>query len=271
MRPRDLELGRDCYDDCIAYLDAQLGKLLNELKRQGVLENTLVIITSDHGEAFGAHGRFGHSSSVYLDEVAVPLVILSPDAPAGHSVDEAVSLRDVPATVADKLGLSGDSPFPGVSLAAQWTQNRDAEQPAAAPAFSEVLNAEAFNHQRKLDGGAVVMSVVAGGQHYLRDGLGREQLFDLRTDPTEKIDRLRAVDAERDLRECRKRLLQILGPGTSAVEKSYLAAFRRDLASLVPISQAMHGSGKQERAAPRPIARPSNAAALSARDARNRR
>ena len=50
---RDLVMARDCYDDCIAALDAQLGRLLESLQSQGLLENTEVIITSDHGEAFG--------------------------------------------------------------------------------------------------------------------------------------------------------------------------------------------------------------------------
>ena len=50
---RDILMNRDCYDDCIAFLDEQLGKLLDELDRQHLLDSTLVIITSDHGEAFG--------------------------------------------------------------------------------------------------------------------------------------------------------------------------------------------------------------------------
>ncbi len=77
-------MARDCYDDCIASLDAQLGRLLEALQSQGLLENTEVIITSDHGEAFGVHGIMGHSYSVSLEEIGVPLVILSPDAPAGR-------------------------------------------------------------------------------------------------------------------------------------------------------------------------------------------
>ena len=113
-------MARDCYDDCIAYLDEQLGRLLDELERQGLLANTDVIITSDHGEAFGDHGILGHSYSVNLDEIGVPLVILSPDAPAGREVYSPVSLRDLPATVVDRLGLSDGSPFPGRSLAAYW-------------------------------------------------------------------------------------------------------------------------------------------------------
>ena len=74
---RDILLARDCYDDCIAFLDEQLGRLLDELRRQGLLDNTMVIITSDHGEAFGDHGHFGHAYGVYLDEIGVPLVILA--------------------------------------------------------------------------------------------------------------------------------------------------------------------------------------------------
>jgi arylsulfatase A-like enzyme len=54
--PRDMALVRDAYDDCIAYLDRQVGSLLDELDRRGVLANTVVIITSDHGESIGEHG-----------------------------------------------------------------------------------------------------------------------------------------------------------------------------------------------------------------------
>ncbi len=89
---RDILMNRDCYDDCIAFLDEQLGKLLDELHRQHLLDSTLVIITSDHGEAFGDHLVFGHGNSLHLDEIAVPLVILSPGAPpAAPSARRSVS------------------------------------------------------------------------------------------------------------------------------------------------------------------------------------
>ncbi len=81
---RPIVMARDCYDDCVAFLDQELGRLLAELKSQGLMENSVVVITSDHGEAFGEHGTIGHSYSVYLDEIFVPLVILAPGAPAPH-------------------------------------------------------------------------------------------------------------------------------------------------------------------------------------------
>ena len=126
-------MARDCYDDCIAFLDEQLGKLLDELQRQGLLDNTLVIITSDHGEAFGDHRFFGHGNSLYLDEIGVPLVILSPGAPAGRVVVGPVSLRDLPATVLDQLGLADGSPFPGHSLAAYWRLTAGQKPPVISP------------------------------------------------------------------------------------------------------------------------------------------
>ena len=59
-----------------------------------MLENTVVVITSDHGEAFGEHGACGHSYSVNMEEVGVPLLVLAPKAPPGRIVYNPVSLRD---------------------------------------------------------------------------------------------------------------------------------------------------------------------------------
>ena len=191
LMKRDVEMARDCYDDCISFLDEQLDRLLNELRAQGLLDNTVVIITSDHGEAFGDHGFFGHSHSVFLDEIGVPLVILSPGAPAGRVVDHPVSLRDLPANrVVDLLGLSADTPFPGRSLAAYFGTARGQTPPGlSTPALSEQANAAAFQPQLRgsTEHGGFQMSLVASGHHYVRDGLGVEMLFNLKTDPFERV------------------------------------------------------------------------------------
>ena len=160
MPVRDILMARDCYDDCIAFLDEQLGKLLDELQRQGLLDNTLVIITSDHGEAFGDHRLFGHGNSVYLDEIGVPLVILSPGAPAGRVVVAPVSLRDLPATVLDQLGLADGSPFPGHSLAAYWRRHAGTETPADQPSH---LRAGHSSRVRTSNGPSPRVPVVIGG------------------------------------------------------------------------------------------------------------
>ncbi len=95
----DVQMATDVYDDCIAYLDRRLGLLLDELSRQGVLENTLVVVTSDHGEHLGDHGLFFHGGSLYRQLVQVPLLIMGKKGiPVGRTVAEPVSLRDLPAT-----------------------------------------------------------------------------------------------------------------------------------------------------------------------------
>src|SRR5262249_37019911 len=93
----DVQMAADVYDDCISYLDRRLGILLEELGRRGVLDDTLLTITADHGEHLGDHLLFFHGCSLYRQLVQVPLVIVDrKGVPAGRVVFEPVSLCDVP-------------------------------------------------------------------------------------------------------------------------------------------------------------------------------
>ncbi len=239
QRERDLRMAVDCYDDCIAFLDNQLGQLLEKLRAQGLLENTDVIITSDHGEAFGDHANFGHASTVDLDETGVPLVILSPSAPAGRVVNAAVSLRDLPATVVDLLGLSAGSPFPGRSLASYWgvPASGRAGGEFTTPAFSEMADWTAFDPHRSRGIGfaGLEMSLVVDGHHYIRNGLDGERLFDLTVDPFELDNLIPRPGAAQKLQRLRKRLLDFLteNPASAEVEKAYLKSFRERLSAVV--------------------------------------
>ena len=237
-RQRDLTMARDCYDDCIAFLDQQLGQLLDTLKHQRLLENTVVVITSDHGEAFGDHGVVGHSYTVHFDEVGVPLVILAPDAPAGLVVDHPVSLRDLPSTVVDLVGPIASAPFPGRSLTADW--KAPSERTSAqntSPAFSERADRTALDEHPTefLSAGWFQMSLVASNKHYIRDALGIEQLFDLDHDPYEYDDLMSRADGEQRVGFYRKKLLDVLADNhaSAEVENSYLKPFRDQLKALV--------------------------------------
>jgi arylsulfatase A-like enzyme len=212
FQARDIRMARDCYDDCISFIDDQLGRLLDELQVRGILDNTLVIVTSDHGEAFGDHGSFLHPTDLYLDQIAVPLVILDPDAPAGRDVAEPVSLCDLPATVVDRLNLSVGSPFPGRSLAASWSSAPGEPPPELTPAFSEYSTSNSFGPQDKQGPGrgGIQMSLVALGRHYLRDGSGLEQLYDLRRDRLESVNLMRTPEGQQDARIFRRMLVDVL-------------------------------------------------------------
>lgn len=119
------------YDGSIAYVDDQIKNLFSELDQQGLLQNTIVLITSDHGEMFGEHHDFQHAHSMWAPLLYVPLLIRWPGKlPAGVKYDTPVSLTSLPATVMS-LVTGGDArPFPGPSLAAFWTP---AERPENWP------------------------------------------------------------------------------------------------------------------------------------------
>jgi arylsulfatase A-like enzyme len=134
--PSPLQIGfaLDGYDDCVAELDEQLGRLIDELDRRAILERTWVIITSDHGESFGEKpGVFWHGTSLYQTQLHVPMVIIPPaGGPPPRVVTETASLRDIPATIVDVLGFSTGSPFPGNSLARFWDGSRSGSPNVAA-------------------------------------------------------------------------------------------------------------------------------------------
>ena len=109
-----ITLARDSYDDCLRYIDEQLGILFDELQRRGVLEQTLIVVTSDHGEGLGEHGLFDHGESLYRTEIRVPLLIVPPSGlQSSVVVDETVSLRDLPATIVDLVGQGQWLALPG--------------------------------------------------------------------------------------------------------------------------------------------------------------
>lgn len=181
-------LYRDSYDSCIADLDRQVGLLLDELDRRGSLENTLVIVTSDHGEHLGEHGLLGHSLSLYRPEVHVPLLVIPPSqSSAARIVNEPVSLREIPATIAEWVDLGPRNPFPGRSLA-RFLVDGTERQPEASPVLCEVERMEEFSglHHIPSSHGSI-SSLVSRDRVYIRGEGASEELFDLRNDPFESI------------------------------------------------------------------------------------
>ena len=132
VTPEQLAFVFNAYDDCVASIDEQVGRLFDELGRRKALDRTWVILVSDHGESFGEHaGVFLHGSSLYRTEVHVPLVVVPPPGtPIRPVVAETVSLRDLAATIADLAGQGADSPFPGAIAGPSSGGRRPARRPA---------------------------------------------------------------------------------------------------------------------------------------------
>ncbi len=174
----------DKYDGAIELLDRELARLLDTLAARGVLDSTIVILASDHGELFGEHGLHQHGNSLYSQVLHVPLVIWAPGrVPAGLRVNREVSLRDLPATVFDLAFPGAPHPFPGATLARAW---RDSAAPpdtilAGVPKGVNTPPEEPVTRGN-------MSAVLSGGLHYIVNGDGALELFDRRADPAEASD-----------------------------------------------------------------------------------
>jgi arylsulfatase A-like enzyme len=177
------------YDGAIAYLDDQLNRLLLELQARGKLDNTIVIITADHGEQFGEHQLFLHGNSLYQPLLHVPLVVRFPGrVPAGTKVASRVTLRDLAATIVDFAGLGSETGLPGASLARYWS---------GAPVTGETDAAIAEVREAEWAKQVAPSYPVAKGNmesisddrfHYIKNGDGREELYAIADDREERHD-----------------------------------------------------------------------------------
>ncbi len=219
LSEEERELGRRAYDSCLAFLDDHLGRLFDELDRRRVLEHTLVIITADHGENLGEHGLYDHGVSLYRNETRVPLLVLLPSGKPAHRVIESVpvSLRDLPATIVDQLGLAAGSPFPGASLARFWEDQKSEHRPRLEyPVLSEarhLLTSEwDFNAGRSpVRRGSMVSLMIKNHAFIRNEGTGEEELYDLTLDPDEKHNLVLSDATQPILQQLRQMVVELEG------------------------------------------------------------
>ena len=168
---RDLAWLRALYHGEIAYHDEHLGRFITQLEARGVLADTLVVITNDHGEELGERGRFGHGHQVFEELVRAPLVVYHPGLVGGRTVRELVEHVDVAPTILDALGREPLAAGEGVSLLPLLTGGRH-ERPRYA-----VIE---FLEDRRV--------IRIADWKLVARARGDVALFDLATDPGERRD-----------------------------------------------------------------------------------
>lgn len=136
LSPRDLQHLIALYDGEIRYWDEQLGLLLDHLEDMGLLQDMLVVLSSDHGEMFGEHGKWVHGSSLYEEVLRVPLLVRYPGVITGNRVITApVQNMDLMPTILAYAGI----PLPDNLQAASLLPLLAGATPTATrPVFSEV-------------------------------------------------------------------------------------------------------------------------------------
>jgi len=161
------------YDNCLAYLDESVGGLLESLSRLPGWENTVVIITSDHGEGSGEHGSYSHGINLYRESLHVPLIIFGPNIPAGLRIQHVVGIQELFETVLQFAGMN-DPPFQRASLQRFW-------RPGYEPGdFDEFVISE-------LSASPSLISLTTPEWQYLHDAQGTTELYHWVSDPGEKF------------------------------------------------------------------------------------
>ena len=214
LRDEERQEEIDAYDGALAYLDHHVGLLLDELDRRGILDTTIIVITSDHGEEFGEHGVYEHGYSLYRAGVHVPLIVVAHQSPAVRRVAAPVSLRSLAATIVDLAGLGAGAPFPGYSAARFWRPGSSESTAAsvAEPLLSEVSRAPGQPEWFPTSKGDM-KAVAYDGVRYIRNGDGAEELYDFDSDPAERHN-LASGPASRDaLVKIRALLDRLIAPG----------------------------------------------------------
>lgn len=182
--PARKELARDRYDEELASLDAAVGNLLAELERRDRLARAWIVITSDHGEAFGEHGTVNHGSSVYNEQVRIPLIVIPPEGVTLPARDDAVGLLDVATTLA-AIGTDGDRLGAGADL--RRPRGPD-EEPARVEFFGNPRQTGRAVRERWGALWNTPARAVVRGDTKLVEHSARRELYDLSDDPRETRD-----------------------------------------------------------------------------------
>lgn len=205
INERDLDHIRALYRGEIAWVDSAIGELLAELERRGTLDDTLIVITADHGEEFFEHDERGHRQSLYDEVLRVPLLVVPPRsaAPASGQRNDQVSLSDILPTILDYADITPQRELFGRSLRGA-IQGGELEQ---QPQISSL--AVPLNDAQRGTGRGLLESLRTPTHKLTRlwskfDGESEPQLvsleyFDLAADPQE-------LDASRTLDDRRVRL-----------------------------------------------------------------
>lgn len=154
------------YDGGIAYEDFAFHEFISKLKGMGLYDRSMIIVTADHGEAFGDHGVWGHGRSTHSDQVNVPLIIKYPGQNTASIVSAPVSQVDLLPTVLDTLGYPTPDHVQGRGL-------RRPDLPADRQLFAE------SSEGRALRWGALKLIVSSTGKH---------ELYEIERDPHETHD-----------------------------------------------------------------------------------
>jgi arylsulfatase A-like enzyme len=182
------------YDGAISYVDEQIGNLVSGLRNRGLSDNTIFVVTSDHGEMFGEHNLYLHGHSLYRGEIHVPLIVsYANTVPAGLRIGQPVSNTFVATTVMSLIGVDDETLFPGRSLSHLWNNSH---QTAGWPSpVSHIAQQFWVNPKLPVHHGSI-NSVIDPQWHYIENEKLGVELYRVQEDPLELNDLAKSPDAQ---------------------------------------------------------------------------
>jgi arylsulfatase A-like enzyme len=186
LAPEEVKFLESVYDEEIRFTDAGIGRLLAGLRQLGLEEDTLVVVTADHGEEFFGRGWLGHTRTLYEEVIHVPLVIRVPGSGGhGSAVGVPVSLVSLAPTILDYLGIDApDAGFEGPSLRPLIDGSGNVDLP---PVRSEVRFIVLGPDSPLAEKAAIKQAVIDGRYKLIKDLRAHTyELYDLERDPGER-------------------------------------------------------------------------------------
>jgi arylsulfatase A-like enzyme len=163
----------DLYDGEVRYLDGRLAELFAALETRGALTNTIVVVTSDHGEELGEHAIFGHGASLYESEIHVPLIVHVPGGQPAH-VTQPVETAGIAAALVRAVGLEPPATF----QVAPVPLHAGAGPPSPPVSqLAKIANFALWLHRT---------AVIEDDRKLLVAGDGASAAYDIRADPGER-------------------------------------------------------------------------------------
>jgi len=187
-RPEDADFALSLYDAAIAHVDRELGRFFRELRSLGLYEDSLILLTSDHGESFHDHRTWGHGRNLYQELTHVPLIVKWPRSALKGDVQAPVGHVDFFPTLLEEAGIA-PPPNEGVSLRVAFERGRGAS--SSRTLVTDVSWEDRFRQE-------TMLSVRSGDRKYIAvfpygspeelswSSILREELYDLASDPREE-------------------------------------------------------------------------------------
>ena len=173
--PAEREWIRTLYDGEVRHVDANVGEVLDHIKQWGIYDDSLIVLTSDHGEEFWDHDGFEHGHTLYNELLKVPLIVKLPGSTVKTKVAQTVSIEQIMPTILQLCQVDYDKKsLPTESLTGLWSSPGATYQ--AQPVYG---SSPLFFENRE--------SVIFDQMKYIRFLVtGREELYNLRQDPGER-------------------------------------------------------------------------------------